>query len=110
MGDSTIQELRESSRVRDMRVNRRDEGLASAEKAQDNMEESLELQEKELFDGPFMRLICRAGGVSRLTMFNRKWHSFHSGRKGSLNAAKLLWGYESFDEAKRYVDAYFHGE
>ena len=72
--------------------------------------EELSEQEKTLFEGPFMDFVSRVGGVSRLTMFNLNWHKQHSGRKGSLNAAKLLWGYESYEETMLYAEAYFPGE
>ena len=49
-------------------------------------------------------LLSDAGGLSRLTIFNKQWHEKHD------TAAKLLWGYRSYYEAKRYVKAYFPGE
>ena len=68
------------------------------------------MQENLFFDGECMDFISRVGGVSYLTMFNSAWHSAHSGKKGSLNAAKLFWGYNSYQEAQLYVGAYFPGE
>jgi hypothetical protein len=46
-------------------------------------------------------MIAQDGGVSRLTLFNDKWHKQHD------NAAKQLWGYHSWEETKLYVGAYF---
>eukprot|EP00956_Cyclotella_meneghiniana_P043136 scaffold254074_cov139-Cyclotella_meneghiniana.AAC.1 len=46
-------------------------------------------------------MIVKDGGLSRLTMFNDRWHKVHP------NAAKQLWGYHSWEETKHYVGAYF---
>jgi len=52
----------------------------------------------------FVSFLSKAGGLSRLTMFNDEWHENHP------DAARLLFGYRSYMEAKLYVDAYFEGE
>ncbi|KAL7482282.1 hypothetical protein ACHAW6_010740 [Cyclotella cf. meneghiniana] len=46
-------------------------------------------------------MLSNVGGLSQLTLFNEQWHEKHP------NAAKLLWGYESWTETKLYVDAFF---
>jgi len=52
----------------------------------------------------FLVLISNAGGISRLTIFNDEWHANHS------DAARLLWGYNSWKETKLYVNVFFKGE
>ena len=56
--------------------------------------------EQQMMD-KFKQLLSEAGGVSRLTMLNDEWHNKHK------DAARLLWGYNSWDETKLYVKAYF---
>ena len=46
-------------------------------------------------------LLSKFGGLSRLTIFDDEWHANHG------EAAKLLWGYRNWAEAKAYVQAYF---
>ena len=48
--------------------------------------------------------LAQSGGLSRLTIFNNAWH------EQNPTAAKLLRGYESWEETKLYVGAYFPGE
>lgn len=52
----------------------------------------------------FKQLLADSGGLSRLTIFNDRWHENHP------TAAKLLWGYCCWEETKLYVDAFFDGE
>ncbi|KAL7456981.1 hypothetical protein ACHAWC_008439 [Mediolabrus comicus] len=51
-----------------------------------------------------LTLLSNAGGISRLTIFNDEWHANHP------DAARLLWGYDSWMEAKLYVDVFFGDE
>mmetsp|Transcript_10347 Transcript_10347/g.17580 ORF Transcript_10347/g.17580 Transcript_10347/m.17580 type:complete len:762 (-) Transcript_10347:731-3016(-) len=51
-----------------------------------------------------LALLSNAGGISRLTIFNDEWHANHT------DAARLLWGYNSWTEAKLYVDVFFGKE
>jgi hypothetical protein len=51
-----------------------------------------------------LTLLSNAGGISRLTIFNDEWHANHP------DAARLLWGYDSWMEAKLYVDVFFGEE
>ena len=52
-------------------------------------------------------LLAKAGGLSRLTLTSAEFHEKHS---KDNNAAFELFGYRSYQEAKEYIDAYFHGE
>mmetsp|Transcript_14350 Transcript_14350/g.24033 ORF Transcript_14350/g.24033 Transcript_14350/m.24033 type:complete len:730 (-) Transcript_14350:42-2231(-) len=52
----------------------------------------------------FLTLTSNAGGISRLTIFNDEWHANHP------DAARLLWGYNSWKETKLYVNVFFNGE
>ncbi|KAL7528716.1 hypothetical protein ACHAXR_002591, partial [Thalassiosira sp. AJA248-18] len=63
-----------------------------------------ELSKSKVICQQFETLISKSGGISRLTIFNDKWHDNHK------DAARLLWGYNSWAEAKLYVDAYFPSE
>ena len=47
------------------------------------------------------KLIASEGGLSRLTMFNDEWHDKHR------NAARLLFGYDSWAETKQHIKDYF---
>ena len=49
----------------------------------------------------FITLVSNHGGISRLTIFNDTWHTKNS------HAAKLFWGYPSWEETKLYIEAYF---
>eukprot|EP00986_Skeletonema_menzelii_P021274 scaffold33840_cov171-Skeletonema_menzelii.AAC.1 len=51
-----------------------------------------------------LELLSNVGGISRLTIFNDEWHANH------VEAARLLWGYRSWAEAKLYVDVFFGEE
>lgn len=51
-----------------------------------------------------LALLSNVGGISRLTIFNDEWHANHT------DAARLLWGYNSWMESKLYVDAFFGNE
>ncbi len=57
-----------------------------------------------------MEFISCMVGVSCLNMFNSVCHNEHSGQKWNLNVTNLLWGYESYQEAQLYADAYFQWE
>ena len=48
-----------------------------------------------------MKLLETNGGLSRLTMFSDGWHQNHS------TAAKLLFGFRSWSETKKYVQCLF---
>lgn len=77
-------------------------------RVQSSLDEECEEEYKEIGStatiSQIKSLLSRAGGLSRLTLFNDDWHKNHP------NAAKKLWGYENWDETKLYVDAYFEGE
>jgi len=47
-----------------------------------------------------LTLLSNVGGISRLTVFNDDWHSKHH------EGARLLWGYNSWREAKLYVNVF----
>ena len=51
-----------------------------------------------------LELLSNVGGISRLTIFNDEWHANHT------DAARLLWGYKSWKEAKLYVNVFFGDE
>ena len=75
------------------------------EHARSDLFESLTSEDEEIIEQSVMKkineLISQVGGVSRLTMLNDEWHDKHK------DAAWLLWGYNSWDETKLYVKAYF---
>ena len=48
-----------------------------------------------------LKLLASNKGISWLTIFNYKWHS------NNTEAAKILFGYNSWKETKLYVGAYF---
>lgn len=66
-------------------------------------EKEIEAAREAVFQ-QFMILLSKSGGLSRLTIFNDEWHKRHK------DAARLLYGYKSWEEAKLYVCAYFDGE
>lgn len=51
-----------------------------------------------------LALLSNVGGISRLFIFNDNWHSTHP------DGARLLWGYNSWREAKLYVNVFFGNE
>ena len=48
-----------------------------------------------------MSVIREHGGLGRLTIFDDNWHKAHT------DAAKLLWGFDSYGETKQYVEDFF---
>ena len=72
---------------------------SSFDDGQVTQQEKVDIEQQSLMN--FRAFSSDHGGISRMTIFNNEWHSKHK------DAARILWGYKSWDEAKSYVNAYF---
>ena len=82
---------------------RKNANRAKATLEKDEIEEYIDYGSEITFV-QFEDLLAKAGGLSRLTLFNTEWHKKHG------DAAKILWGYHDWNETKLYIEAYFPGE
>jgi hypothetical protein len=104
--ESLIQQLEQARYASDEAKIATDKYRKKSKRAQSQYEAAVE----EIKDGEdktikqFKQLLAESGGLSRLTIFNDRWHENHP------TAAKLLWGYNNWEETKLYVDAFFEGE
>jgi len=98
--ESLIQQLEQARYASDEAKIATDKYRKKSKRAQSQYEAAVE----EIKDGEdktikqFKQLLAESGGLSRLTIFNDRWHENHP------TAAKLLWGYNNWEETKLYVD------
>lgn len=93
-----VESLRKERKVLLQKCKRRGERVQNVEAENERLRKraASEYTIEELTD-----ILRKVGGISRATLFDRKWHENHAG------AAKCLWGFNSFDETLVMVECLF---